>query len=329
MLTFAWPWVVVLIPLPLVVQRLVHHLGTGRERLAGTTDAIAIPPRLAEALNATGEETPTINPLQALLPWVCWLLLLAALSQPSIPGSSVIQPASGRAMALVVDLSGSMERKDFQIDGEDSDRLSVVKQVAGDFVEKRQGDRLSLILFGKQAFVASPLTFDLTAVRHALQSAGIGMAGRSTAIGDALGLALQTLRNDPAPDKAIILLSDGTNNAGSVEPESAAELAATLAVRIHTIALGSDSATRVGLGTTPSADLDEAALEAIARSSGGLFKRARTLDELADVYAAIDSLEQAEAESPPVILQNDIRNPLLMALLLCLLFHELAYRWRR
>jgi Ca-activated chloride channel family protein len=189
-----------------------------------------------------------------------------------------------------------MNKQDFQLDGKSDDRLSVVKNVARQFINARSGDRLSLVLYGKEAFIASPLTFDLNALSSILDGAGIGM-----------GLAIQTLNDDPARTRAIVLLSDGTNNAGSVEPESAAELANSLGIRIHTIALGSEDGEISGYAMAQSADLDEDTLRSVAQSSGGRFFRARSSKDLDDVYRAIDELERADVIAPPVILQTDLR----------------------
>jgi len=215
-IAFAWPWIFLILPLPLLV-RYFQREPPGH--------AIAVPDRLASALDAIDGNQAGTNWLDNGLAWLSWLLLLTAIAQPSFTGNAVAQTASGRAMAVAIDLSGSMEREDFALDGVTTDRLSVVKQVAGQFIEAQKGNRVALVLFAEEAFIASPLSFDTRAVSSYLHSAGIGMAGRSTAIGDALGLAIQSLRSDPAADKAIVLLSDGTNNAGTVEPESAAVLA--------------------------------------------------------------------------------------------------------
>jgi len=154
------------------------------------------------------------------------------------------------------------------------------------------------------------------------------MAGRSTAIGDALGLAIQSLRNDPANDKAIVLLSDGTNNAGTVEPESAAVLAAELNISIHTIAMASDTQA-TGYQTSPSADLDEQTLQDIAEQSGGSFFRARSTQELQAIYNEIKQLESAETSAPQILLQHDLRNVLLLALFVLLLGWEALHRARQ
>lgn len=313
-MNFVWPWAFLLLPLPLLARRRLRGV-----RGAGDDVAVRPPPALADGFDALGRAgRRRLVPANALL-WFGWLALIAALARPVAPGDSVVQPVSGRALALVVDLSTSMERRDFALDGETSDRLSVVKRVVGDFVEARRGDRVALVLFGSEAFVASAPTFDLPALRDVLDASGAGMAGRSTAIGDALGLAVQTLRDDPATERAIVLLSDGTNNAGAVEPEDAAAFAASLGVRVHAVALASDVPTRGGLRTAVAADLDETTLEAIADVSGGRFFRARTTDELTDVYTAIDRLERAEAPAPPVVPERDWRHLPLGAALVALL----------
>jgi len=295
---FDWPWIFLMLPLPLLVRR---------ARPPGNTRYIRIPAQLATALASVDDATNNRWTGRKLLVWIIWLSLLIAIAQPWQPGDTVVQPVSGRAIALAVDVSGSMERQDFTLNGQTSDRLSVVKQIAKDFIAQRQGDRLSLVLYGKEAFIASPLTFDLAAVGSILDSAGIGMAGRSTAIGDALGLSIKTLQSDPATDKAIVLLSDGTNNAGSVEPESAAELAVGMGIRIHTIAMGSEDTDRGGYSVAQSADLDEDTLKSVAETANGKFFRARTIDDLQAVYSAIDTLESAEVTAPPVIIRQDLR----------------------
>jgi len=211
-----------------------------------------------------------------------------------------------------------MERRDFSIDNEPVNRLVVVKRIASEFISNRKGDRVGLVLFGSEAFIASALTYDVDSVNTTMQGSGIGMAGRTTAMGDALGLAIKSLRDDPADEKAIVLLSDGTNNAGTVEPEDAAKLAATLGITVHTIGLGSDGSDVAGQQfQSASADLDEATLKAIASASGGEFFRAHTSNELKAIYTQIDSLESADVTAPPLIIRQDFRN---LFIVLSLLF---------
>jgi len=317
-INFAWPWIFLLLPLPFLIRY---------QRRPQPANAIAVPAKLATALDTINGAQAGSRWLDNLFPWLCWMLLLLAIAQPSFTGNAISQTASGRAMAIAIDLSGSMEREDFTLDDSTTDRLSVVKAVAGHFIEAQKGNRIALILFAEEAFIASPLSFDTRAVSSYLHSAGIGMAGRSTAIGDALGLAIQSLRTDPASDKAIVLLSDGTNNAGTVEPESAANLAAELNINIHTIAMASDLEA-TGYQTSPSADLDEDTLQSIAKQSGGSFFRARTTSELQAIYAEIEKLESAETKAPQILLQHDLRNLVLLALLVMLLGWE-ALIWTR
>lgn len=305
-LVFGWPLALLLAPLPLLVKLLPD-----RER---NTDAIAIPPMLAAAFGATGKDQRRRGGWESVLLWLAWALLVGAIAQPSLIAGETIRPATGRSLVMAVDLSSSMERKDFQIDGKSTDRLTALKSVARDFIEKRQGDRLGLVLFGDEAFSAAPISYDLASISNALEESAIGMAGRATAIGDALGLAIVKLRADPAPVKTIVLLSDGTNNAGQAEPEDAARLAAEFGIRVQTIGMGSEKQSGAGDPIDPSADLDEATLKRIAEASGGSFFRARTTQELAAVYGEIDRIERSAADAPPVVPRVDIRNWLLAAM---------------
>ena len=303
-LYFHWPLMLLLLPLPLLWPLIPER------RLSSESDkpqGIDVPPSLAAALQSDRELR---HRRRLPLSWPCvlaWLALIAVLAQPLRPGSATVTPISGRAMVLAIDLSGSMDRQDFELNGAITDRLSVVQAVAREFIARRKGDRVGLVVFGKEAYIASPLTFDLQSLVDSLDSVGIGMAGRSTAIGDALGLSLSMLRQDPAGSKAVVLLSDGTNNAGAVEPEAAAELSREFGVRVHTIALGSEGRDSSGYATAPSADLDEKTLEGVAVASGGEFFRARTTDELIDLYAVIDELESSEDRAPPTRPVEDLR----------------------
>ena len=310
-MNFVWPWIFLLLPLPLLLPK--------SYKASKSVDVVDVPPRIAAALKQIDNSTSLNQIISRSLPWLVWLLFLFALAQPYKNGDATVQAATGRAIAMVVDVSGSMSRNDFLIDGVNIDRLSAVKKVAGEFIEQRKGDRLGLVLFGSEAFIASPMSFDVSAIANNLQVAGTGMAGRSTAIGDAIGLAIKLLNNDPANEKAIILLSDGTNNAGTTEPENAATLANSFGIRIHTIALGSEVETTSGFATSPSADLDEDTLESIADSASGKFYRVRTLEDLQTVYADLNALESAVSDTPPILLKLDLRNAALLCLFVVLL----------
>jgi len=233
------------------------------------------------------------NLLRATLLILAWLTLLAATARPQSFGEPIGIPVTGRDLMLGIDISGSMREADLYAGNTRATRMAVVKQVAQDFVSRRAGDRVGLIMFGSQAYVQTPLTHDHETVQHFLDEAAVGLAGRSTAIGDAIGLAVKRLRDRPDASRVLILLTDGENSAGVIEPVAAARLAATSGIRIHTIGVGSD--VREGVFNVPfgnqRSELDEATLRAISSETGGQYFRARNQQELASIYREIDRLE--------------------------------------
>jgi Ca-activated chloride channel family protein len=239
---------------------------------------------------------------------------------------------------LAVDLSGSMQIEDMQIDNEAVQRIIAVKTVVDDFLKRRRGDRVGLIVFGTRAYVQTPLTFDLDTVGRFLREAQIGFAGEETAIGDALGLAVKRLRARPGDRHVLILLTDGANTAGSVSPLAAARLAAENKIVIYTVGIGADSMVIPGpFGTTfgarrvnPSQDLDENTLKSIAEQTGGRYFRARNPQELAGIYQLLDSLEPVVDNQQTYRPQTTLFFwPLGAALALSLLQAASALRWSR
>jgi Ca-activated chloride channel family protein len=231
---------------------------------------------------------------------MAWLLLVIACTRPQWLGEPIEQAVSGRDLMLAVDLSGSMEEQDFFINKRPVDRLTAEKGVAGDFINRRVGDRVGLILFGTQAYLQTPLTFDRKTVMTLLNEAVIGLAGDNTAIGDAIGLAVKRLKNDQANSRVLVLMTDGANTAGEVSPLKAAELAAAQHLKIYTIGIGADEMiVRSFFGNrkvNPSVDLDEKTLIKIAESTGGQYYRARNTDELNNIYMRLDELEPVEKD---------------------------------
>ena len=203
---------------------------------------------------------------------------------------------------LAVDISGSMQAEDMSINGTTTNRLAAVKNVVGKFTQKRQGDKLGLILFGSNAYVQSPLTFDTKTIRQFLNEAQIGFAGRETAIGDAIGLAVKRLRQRPSESRVLILLTDGANTAGEGDPIEAAKLAQESDITIYTIGVGADEMTVPGLfgsrfgarRINPSTDLDEKVLKSIASTTGGSYFRAKNPEELEEIYTTVEKLEPIE-----------------------------------
>ena len=226
---------------------------------------------------------------------LAWLLLVLAAARPQWVGEPIPLPMQGRDLMLAVDISESMSETDMRIGNQVVDRLTAVKAVAGDFIERREGDRIGLILFGQQAYVQTPLTFDRETAHTLLFESAVGLAGRATAIGDAIGLAVKRLRDAPEQERVLILLTDGANTAGRIGPMKAAELAAEAGVRIYTIGVGADPRSRLGqlLGGSP---LDEQTLNAIAEITGGRYFRARDVRGLQAIYGALDELEPVESD---------------------------------
>jgi Ca-activated chloride channel family protein len=196
-----------------------------------------------------------------------------------------------------------MEAEDFQLAGRLVDRLTATKAVASSFIRRRTGDRLGLILFGRNAYLQAPLTFDRTTVESLLLESAIGLAGSKTAIGDAIGLAVKRLRDNPASSRVLILLTDGANTAGAVGPIKAASLAAQAGLKIYSIGIGADemlAPSLIGMQrVNPSRQLDEETLRAIAERTGGRYFRARDTAQLERIYDLLDELEPVTEEAQP------------------------------
>ena len=283
---FAWPWLFAALPLPLLALLL--------PRAANATPATLHFP-FYTALQSNQHNPPhQTSRLRLLLALLSWCLLVLAAARPQLIGETVHLPISGRSLMLAVDISGSMRNEDMSINGRRLNRLKAVKLVASEFIEKRRGDRLGLILFGDEAYLQVPLSFDRHTVRTLLNEAQIGLAGKQTAIGDAIGLAIKRLRKEPARNRVLVLLTDGANTAGNVDPLKAADLAAGEGVRIYTIGIGSGEMqvqTPFGLRRIASSDLDEASLRSIASKTSGRYFRARDTSQLANIYDLLDRIE--------------------------------------
>lgn len=321
----AWPWALLASPLPLLAYALLPR------RDVTTEAALKVPFFHALADARPSARSPT-RWLVLALAILAWAALMAASSRPQLIGEPLSLPVSGRDMMMAVDISGSMDTQDMELGGRAVTRLRAVKAVAGDFIERREGDRLGLILFGKRAYLQTPLTFDRATTRRLLDESAIGLAGKETAIGDAIGLAVKRLRDRPQDQRVLILLTDGANTAGEVAPLKAADLAAAERLRIYTIGVGADRMTvRSYFGGTrrinPSADLDEETLTRIAEKTGGRYFRARDTVGLAEIYALLDELEPVEQAQETYRPVRDLYVwPLALALLLGLTAAA-ARRW--
>ncbi len=292
MIEFAWPWFFYALPLPLLA--LILPRAVRQEAALRTPNYRALSTLSADARIASKKW------LQRWAALLMWLAIVLAGSQPKWVGEPISLPSSGRDLLLAVDISGSMGTEDMMLSNTMVPRLTAVKQVVGEFVERRKGDRLGLILFGSQAYLQAPLTFDRNTINTLLMETPLGIAGGKTAIGDAIGLAVKRLSKRPAENRVLILLTDGVNNIGEVAPLQAAKLAAQEGITIYTIGFGADQMSVSGLlfnrTINPSAELDTQTLTEIAELTGGLYQRARSTDELAQIYAALDELEPIEVD---------------------------------
>jgi len=314
---FLWPWIFLLLPLPWAVRRFSTEVSRSDHA------ALRIP--FLEDFERS-DQAPASAPFARWPVWLAiaaWVCLVAATARPQWLGELVEMPVTGRDLMLAVDLSGSMAEEDFLIEGRRVDRLTATKWVAGQFIERREGDRLGLILFGDQAYLQAPLTFDRATISTLLDESAIGLAGKATAIGDAMGLALKRLRLREEGDRILVLLTDGRNTAGT-NPLQAARMAAAEDLKIYTIGIGADEMLVNSLfgqrRINPSAELDEKTLSEIARLTGGRYFRARDTRELEEIYRLLDQLEPVEQEAQSFRPTTALYPwPLAMALGLCAL----------
>ena len=295
MITFLWPFAFLLLPLPFVLR---YFLKPADKGLGG---ALKVPffASLSRDIGGRADRTSTSWWKLAAASLV-WLLLVTAVARPAYVGPEVPLPAEGRDIMMAIDLSGSMAEQDFAVSGKPTTRLNVVKDAADAFIESRKGDRVGLVLFSNRAYLQAPLTFDRQAVRDLLDQAEVGLTGQKTAIGDAIAVSLKRLKDRPAEGRVLVLLTDGANNEGKMDPIRAAELAKKLGIRIYTIGVGAGPmAVNTPMGrqmVNPSADLDEGTLRKIAEMTGGKYFRATDVNGLAQVYRSIDQLEPIGAD---------------------------------
>jgi Ca-activated chloride channel family protein len=322
MFSFAWPWMAVLLVLPFLVHRLAKR--------ARTNDAQSAPELFFPNINRLKRIFPqrgAVKPANGLyLPALAllWLCLVGALMRPELVDQFAQLRTSGYDLMLAVDLSGSMQALDYQKNGEQISRVNIVKSVVSDFIAQRQGDRVGLILFGSNAYLHVPLTLDTLSVRNMLNNVVVGEAGDLTAIGDAIGLAVHNLRSRPEKSRVIVLLTDGVDNASTIPPLKAAELARQYGIRIYTIGVGSRGLApfpdSLGQTTLTEFDLDEELLKKIASTTGGSYFRAANTQALQNIYAQINKLEKTDADARTYAVRKPLyRYPLAIALIILLL----------
>lgn len=297
MWSLAWPWALLALPLPLLVRVLLSEAAELQD--AG----LKVPSLKGFAMLAHRSEAEQLLNWRFWIAVIAWLLLVLAAARPERIGDELEVPVSGRNLMLAVDLSGSMDQKDFELGNRRVDRLTATKAVASDFIGRREGDRIGLILFGENAYLQVPLTLDRDTVKTLLLESFIGLAGEKTAIGDAITLAVKLIHDqgDDGSEQVLVLLTDGANTAGEVMPLKAAQLAQQTGLRIYTIGIGAERLEVASLlggsrNVNPSADLDEETLTQVAEMTGGRYFRAKDTAGLQDIYRLLDELEPVEEE---------------------------------
>jgi Ca-activated chloride channel family protein len=295
-LNFVWPWMIAFIPLPLLINRLIKPVSKQHSPLLAPQIVSRVESELPEEFLVEINQTRLGIPLLA---WLLWISLLIAATRPVLYMDSTPFQISGKEIVLAVDLSGSMEKVDMYLEGEEVNRLVAVKDVVNDFISQRQGDRMGLVVFGTQAFLQSPLTYDLETVKALLAEAEIGMAGQNTAIGDAIGLTLKHFKENKLGTKTqsavLILLTDGSNTAGVVNPLESAEKSQEMGLKIYTVGVGKVK-NRTGLDRFLSSrsDMDVETLTQIAETTGGQFFQANDTEQLGEIYQYINELESVD-----------------------------------
>ena len=303
MFELTMPWVLLLLPLPLLVWFLFPRLS------AQLPVALKIPffkdmTRIAE------QEKHALTRQTTLALFLCiWSLLILALANPRWVGEPQLLAGEGHNVMLILDLSPSMAVNDMRLHGRTATRLSVVKQAAVQFVKNRRSDRVGLILFGERAYLQTPLTYDHQNILLRIADASAGLAGQSTSIGDALGLAVKHLQQVPETGRVIILLTDGVNNSGVLAPLKAAELAHDAGIKVYTIGLGAQTDTQsfhgLFLSMNAAPELDEDTLKSMAKKTGGRYFRATNLPSFQAIYQAINRMETVTQSDVTIRPQHD------------------------
>ena len=332
MIELTWPWILLLLPLPWIVWRFV--------------------PPTSSSFYSTILQVPFLNEIESCLTqqkkteslhsfwknkhcwfaFIVWIFLLIAASDPRWVWNPQFVPQSGRDLMLAVDLSSSMSIPDMVIDHKQVPRISAIKVVANQFISQRKGDRIGLILFGSKAYLQTPLTYDRSTVKAMLDDTSIGLAGNLTAMGDAIGLAIKHLSQSNLQNRVLVLISDGSNNSGNIEPLEAAQMAAKQNIRIYTIGVGSEDNPLLNLfrsqqGSQPD-ELDVKTLQAIAKLTGGLFFRANDSANLQRAYQQLDKIEPVKS-GQIIYATNIMLYPWFLSAALLLVLIKMVLRLRK
>ena len=281
MFTFAYNWVLILLPLPWLVWVFLP---------ARKMPQVSVRVPFGDRLRIASSEVSVVrkatrNLYSAIAPAVSWILVVTALAKPQWLEPPITRDLPTRDLLLLVDLSGSMQQEDFTNNtGMKVDRLTAVKEVLGDFLLRREGDRVGLVVFGDSPFLQAPFSTDLSLARQLLEETAIGMAGPRTAFGDAIGLGVNLFEKSDVPAKTMIALTDGNDTKSQVPPIEASRVARQRGIRIHTVAIGDPT-------TVGEEKLDTETLQAVAEGSGGEYFFAGDREQLAGIYRELDKIE--------------------------------------
>ncbi len=291
MFEFSWPWFLLALPIPFIINRF--------SKPKSNVPTLNIPSFAENPL--LRNKTKQLHAKLSLWLWLFWACLCLAIAHPKWLGEPISLPNEGRDIMLAVDLSGSMKEADMAYQGRYVDRLSMVKAVLKGFIEQRQGDRLGLILFADTAYLQTPLTRDLNTVSQMLEEAQIGLVGNATAIGDALGLSVKRFSQKKDSNRILVLLTDGQNTAGNLEPKEALLLAREEGIKVYTVGVAGDGRSNnfglFGMSQFSSgSSLDETLLKDIAEQTKGLYFKAKDVAGLQQVYQELDKLEPISSD---------------------------------
>lgn len=322
MFHFHYPWFALLLPLPLLLRWLLPASPKGKRDEAAEISFPAAH-RLKNVFPSCQSVKERGDSIFLGFLLLSWALLVAALMQPENVDQFRQVKNKGYDLMLAVDISASMQALDFSTPGKAVSRLDITKEVVGNFIKGRQGDRLGLILFGQSAYLHVPLTLDTASVSRMLNDAAPGMAGNATAIGDAIGQGVRTLRERPPGSRVLVLLTDGDDNASSIPPLEAAKLAKQYGVRVYTIGIGKKGLVpfpnQSGGYSVGEVSMDEELLKDVAQETGGQYFSATNRQMLASIYAKIDELEKSEANESLFLIREPLyQYPLSLSVLVLL-----------
>ncbi len=322
MFSFYWPWFAILLVVPFLVGLFWLRSRQDLDKpIEGNQSTLLHPSlnRLTHAFTYRRRLASRTGRLHLMLLLILWIALVLAMMRPQWLEPHKEVKTEGYDLMLAVDASRSMGALDFSVNAREVTRMAVIKGVLGRFVASREGDRVGLIVFGDQAYVLTPLTQDVQAVRNLVDTVVPSIVGDATAMGDAIGLAVKKLRERPEGSRVLVLVTDGESTAGSLPPMVAARLAAVEGIRIYTIGVGSKGLVPFyenGRRRMVRMEIDEDLLRKVASLTGGSYFRATDANALEKIYRQIDSLEKTEAETRSALIPHPLFHwPLGLALI--------------